>query len=163
MRRRALAGTKEAGYLVDESSGEVLDYREARDETPYEIDFPEAEACGRALVCYLHSHNVLSPPGEADWNNMIELPTMNRYVAVCGDRIFVLERTSQTRNPFSSPPGMIFDYEMGKRLKQSTLGHLPIKKAMLQLPEAEMQEVLRDVNLRLASIYRVVFREEWLT
>ena len=157
---RAVAGVKEAGFLADEDTGEILDYREADDATPYEVDFPEALAKCRSRVCYLHCHCVPSLPGEADWNNIVELPTVLRYFTVCADCVYVMERTPLTRNPYRVSPALIFDHEALQGWKHSSLSHLPIRQAMTKLPEEELRGILLSVNWRMSQIYSVNFKEE---
>lgn len=158
--QRAAAGVKEAGYLVDEDTSEILDYREAHDATPYQVDFPETLAKSRVRVCYLHSHNIPSPPGEDDWANVVQLSTLTRYLTVCGDHYYTLTRRIGTKSPFRVSPGIIFSFESVKRLKQSSLRQLSIKQAYRQMHEAELQQLFKDVNWTMSETYNVGFSEE---
>ncbi len=161
--QRAQSGIKEAGYLMDEGTGLLLNFCEAHDDTPYEVDFPEkkireAEREGQR-VTYLHSHPVDSPPSESDWANMVSFSAVSRYLTVCETRVFEMERTAQTRNPHRISAAVVFLFEQKQLLMRSSVSHLSLRQALREISEVELFDLLRAVNEKMAQTYAVRFQE----
>ena len=91
-----------------------------------------------------------------------DFPALLRYMTVCGQRIFVLERTPDTKNPFRNSAGVLFDYEQNHLVKKSSVGNLPLKQALRAMPEDELLDLLRAVNRKMAQTYNVRFEEREL-
>ncbi len=164
--QRAAKVEKEKGYLLNEADGSILDEQEADDTTPYEVDFPQHEVQqaareGRGVI-YIHSHQIVSPPSERDWGLFIAFSAIQRFVAVCEDRLFFLERTAKTRDPFRTSAETIFLHEQNVLVKKSSVGTLPLKEALERITSDELLDLLCAVNRKMAQTYGVRFEEQKL-
>ena len=66
----------------------------------------------------------------------------------------------ETNNPFRVNAQTIFLLEQNVLVKKSSVGTLPLKKALQQMPSDELLNLLRAVNRKMAQTYGVRFEEQ---
>lgn len=146
--------------MFDLDTGEQLDYAEATDEAPYEVDLNQHRATSSSRVAFLHSHPDDSPPSERDWDNLIALPWLELYVTVSRRYTFFLSKGPTFHNPYRTSGLTQFVHRFSREVKAGEYGYLPFRHAARQMAPNEVDSVLLKVNSLMASDYGVTFVRE---
>lgn len=156
---RAKIGAPEAGYAIDLETGKQLDYAEASNERPDELELnPEAIANSKKVGLY-HSHPFESPPSEVDWNTFLTADSVHETISVNPNSIYIM-RKHEDRPVVDKYGGT-----MPALVALSRKARIKAQRGFARIPDKDMSDkdlidIWDEVGRRMAADYDVILKKE---